>query len=71
MTDGNKNPDYSVTPEMLDQLQEQRVAAVVRQKQEAETREEWPLHVNATLRALGEKVQEYENRIATLEAGRG
>lgn len=70
MTDGNIAPNYGVTTEMLDQLQQQRVAAIIRVKEEQKAKEEWPGRVNAILRALGEKVIDLELRLAAVETSR-
>lgn len=63
--------DGNVTPEMLDRVQEQRAAAVMRQQEQEAAREEWPLNVNAALNVLAGKIADQEARIAKLEAGAG
>lgn len=60
-----------VLPEVIDKLQDQWVSAAIRQKELDEAREVWPVHVNAALKALADRVIEQGARIAALEARLG
>ena len=59
--------DTETQTEMLDRMQEQRAAAVMREREQQEARDAWPATVNAALRALGGKVEELEARLAAVE----